>query len=141
MGAGRTKARLAFKKKHMDKHTKQWVDDTLKQAVNTLIDRELFDDPLIEAKPEWALPPTLVIGKARPRGNPHDFVWFLCGDAPVITLPAEAAHRPRDAARHFAYQWQLQLGKDDNASESDTEKAEALYQLTELDELWQQNTY
>lgn len=114
----------------------EWASAQLQKAVYELIEREIFDDPLVEAKPIWALPDSLIIGKARPRGSPHDFVWFICGDAPLLSVEGSAAHSARDAAKHFAYQWQLQIDPNSKDAETLIKKAESLYELTQVDELW-----
>ncbi len=120
----------------MDDQAKQWVNSQLSDAVYELMEKGVFDEALIEAKPAWALPKSLVIGKARIKGNVNHFYWILAGDAPTMCIESKLADTPRLAMRHFAYAWQRNIGLDTKDKEAEVQKAEALTQLTEIDELW-----
>ena len=120
----------------MDTQTKDWVKKQLENAVHELMDRGIFDELLIETKPAWALPESLVIGQARVRGKVANFFWVLCGDAPTMCIEGSVAPNPRQALRHFAYAWQRDIGVDSPENAELVQKAEALFQLSEIDELW-----
>ena len=120
----------------MDKKNQDWVKQQLEKAVNELMERGVFDELLIEAKPAWALPESLVIGQARVRGKVANFFWVLCGDAPTMCVEGSVAANPRLALRHFAYTWQKNIGLDGADSAELIQKAEALFQLSEIDDLW-----
>ncbi len=120
----------------MNEQVKTWASACLSNAIYELMDRGVFDELLIEAKPAWALPETLVIGQARIKGNVNNFFWILCGDAPTLCIESSLAKNPRLALRHFSYVWQRDIGvaTDDNAEQ--IKRAEALLDLTLIDELW-----
>ena len=132
-----------------------WIKTQLNAAVWTLTDKVNIDSPLVEAKPAWMLPYQILIGKIRAQGAPKEFEWFICGDLPTDFLGSTVAATPRDAARHFALKWQLQVAryqdmanqepsgskpelKQDEIDSQLAEKAEALYGLVENAGLWQQ---
>jgi len=134
---------------------KAWVKTQLDAAVWKLIDQGGVESLLVEAKPAWALPFQILIGKIRPRDEPKEFKWFICGEVPTDFLESTAASTPRDAARHFAMKWQLQAARRQDPagqalSEPGTEpsrddpgiqlgeKAEALYVLVNDERLWLQ---
>lgn len=120
----------------MDQTTQEWVSSHVSNAVYDLMDQGVLEDFLVEAKPAWVLPMTLIIGKARVRGSANRFYWFLCGDAPTMAAEGTVAATPRLAARHFSYQWQLKLSAENNGDASELQKAESLYELTEMDQFW-----
>lgn len=100
-------------------------------------DMGLFDDPLIDVKPAWALPQQILIGKVRAHGNPATFRWFICGDMPLDHVGDEVAATPRDAARHFSLKWQLDATRlSGDEGQTLASQAEALYTLVEDDRLW-----
>lgn len=123
---------------------KAWTKKTLDAAVYQLIDDGIFENSLVEAKPAWALPFVLLIGKIRPRGSGQKFSWFIAGDCPTSYVDSSVANSPREAARHFALKWQLAAEGEaqtdpsiiDYKVEQKIEQAEALYDLVELDHLW-----
>ena len=120
----------------MEQETQDWIDTNLSKAVYELMDKGILDDLIVEAKPAWMLPMTLLIGKARVKGSNADFYWFLCGDAPLMAADGTVAANPRLAARHFSYQWQLQLASNEEVDPEEVQKAESLYALTEMDQYW-----
>lgn len=114
-----------------------WLRPLIEDASGKLGDMGLFDDPLIDVKPAWALPQQILIGKVRAHGNPATFRWFICGEMPLDHVGDEVASTPRDAARHFSLKWQLdatRLGGDEG--ETLAAQAEALYALVEDERLW-----
>lgn len=113
-----------------------WTKKQLDAAVYELMDRNLFAGPLLEAKAAWVFPFSLLIGRIRERGSEGDFDWFICGDAPLTHLHSSLASTPREAARHFALQWQLDAARQGAAGDDLARKAEALYELVEQPGLW-----
>ena len=118
----------------------KWLKETLKQGVYDLVDQEIFDAFLVEAKPAWVLPGLLLVGKIRNKGSAASTRWFICGDCETSHTPEGMAATPRDAARHFALSWQAKLGEQLEASNSEhqtrVQQAEALYELTQVDNIW-----
>ena len=130
-----------------------WVKKQLDAAVQKLMKQGLFDNLIIEAKPAWVMPYQILIGKIRAQGQPTAFDWFICGEVPTDHLESVVASSPREAARHFAMKWQLQAARYQQTTASQpadtelqssepkqveqlTEKAEALYELVEHEQLW-----
>jgi len=114
-----------------------WIRRQQGAAVHELMERGLVASPVVEAKPAWVLPHTLLIGKIRDQSWVGEFYWFICGEAPLTHAPSSVAATPREAARHFALQWQLTAVRRGEAGNQLAEKAEALYQLVDEDVFWQ----
>lgn len=124
----------------MEDELKAWVRKQLDDAVEGLINANVFDAALIEVKPAWVLPSRILIGKAREQGDPADFRWFICGEVRLDHIPADTAFTPREAMRHFSMKWQLDASNlADEASDTLAEDAEALYSLAEDDRFWSQH--
>ena len=123
-----------------DRAVKNWIKNTLNKGVYELVDQGVFDETLVEAKPAWILPESLLIGKIRNMGSGASTRWFICGDCETTHAPEEIATNPRTAARHFALSWQAKLGdqpKADNPEQNtQLEQAQALYELCQVDEFW-----
>jgi hypothetical protein len=119
---------------------KNWVKNTLTKGVYELVDQGVCDEMLVEAKPAWILPESLLIGKIRNKGSSASSRWFICGDCETTHTPEEMAASPRAAARHFALSWQAKLGEqlnvDNPEHKTQLEQAEALYELSQVDEFW-----
>lgn len=120
---------------------KAWIRKQLDKAVQTLNDRQVFDDLFVESKPAWVLPMQIMLGKARGQSNPKQFRWFVCGDVPLDHIDGAVAGTPREALRYFAMKWQIdadRIGAGTNASLGATlvENAELLYDLTEDERFW-----
>lgn len=117
---------------------REWAQDQLNRAAREIGQRGFIDDPLIEVKPYWTLPFSLLLGKARAHGAPVGFKWFICGEAPLDCIDGVVADTPRDAIRHFAMKWQLQADKAESPEDSKRliHLAESLYPLAEDERLW-----
>jgi len=120
----------------IDEKLKAWVKQQLDEAVQELIRQGIFERLLIEAKPAWVFPYQILIGKIRERERGEEFSWFICGDLPTGHLHSSQASSPREAARHFALQWQLDATRRQDGGRDLVEKAEALYELVNEDSLW-----
>jgi hypothetical protein len=114
-----------------------WIKQQMDASVPELIKLGLADAVVFEARPAWVFPYTLVIGQCRDRGREKGFDWFICGDAPLSHVGSDVATTPREAARHFALNWQLEAARQGEAGAALAEKAEALYELVENDGLWE----
>jgi hypothetical protein len=132
---------------------KVWIKTQLSTAVRKLTDQGNVESLLIEAKPAWALPYQILIGKIREQGESNRFQWFICGEVPTDFLESAVATTPRDAARHFAMKWQLQAARYQEIVNQDlarptpkfyrnelggqlADMAEALYALVNDERLW-----
>jgi hypothetical protein len=115
-----------------------WIKQHMDSAVRELMDLGLAEGVIVEAKPAWVFPFTLLIGRLREHGQLGGFDWFICGDAPTSHVSSTVAATPREAARHFALQWQIDAARQGDAGEDLARKAEALYELVEQDSLWEQ---
>lgn len=120
---------------------KAWAEARIAEAVREFIRRGISDSPTLEAKPSWALPFEVVIGKIREQGDEQAFFWAIGGKVPCDFITSSAAATPRDAARHFALKWQLDAARQRESGQAalaeDTERAaEALYHLFRDDALW-----
>ncbi len=114
-----------------------WIQRQMNNAVHEMMERGLVESLVVEAKPAWVLPCTLLIGKIRRQHQSSGFDWFICGDAPLTYTLSTVAATPREAARHFALQWQLDAARQGEAGNELARKAGALYQLVEQDVFWQ----
>jgi len=120
----------------MDEELQAWVKQQLDQAVTQFMEQGMVKGLLVEAKPSWAFPFQILIGKIREREQDEDFNWFICGDLPTDHMPSSQASSPREVARHFSLKWQLDAGRQDPLDQDLVEKAEALYELVNEDSLW-----
>ena len=123
----------------MSDDLQDWMRKLVDAAVRGVDEQEIFADPLIEAKPAWALPYRILVGKIREQQNPRAFQWFICGEVPLDFLPSEVATTPREALRHFAMKWQLAAERANEKEHADTliDDAEAIYELADADNFWQ----
>jgi len=132
-----------------------WARQLLDRALTEIGQRGVFKTAEVQARVVWMLPGQIIIGQAREPGKKGAFTWVIAGDLPTDYLPSSAAATSREAARHFAMQWQLTaarleelLQKRQTGSTSGAEmeesckkmaaQAEALYELTGSDTFWQQ---
>ncbi|MCU0988836.1 MAG: DUF4826 family protein [Xanthomonadales bacterium] len=120
-----------------DEKLNAWVKQRMDGAVRELMQRGVVEDVVVEAKPAWVFPFTLLIGRIRDQSGRAGFDWFICGDAPLSHVDSKMAATPREAARHFALQWQLDATRAGEAGADLVKKAEALYELVQQDALWQ----
>jgi len=120
----------------IDEKLQAWVKKQLEQAVNRLMEDGLVKTLLVEAKPAWAFPFQILIGKIREREQSEEYHWFICGDLPTDHVPSSQASSAREVARHFSLKWQLDAARQDPLDQGLVEKAEALYELVNEDSLW-----
>lgn len=117
---------------------KAWVKETLDCTVKELIAQGLFESVVVEAKPAWAFPGQILIGKIRDKGNQAGFHWFIGGKLPTDCIASSVALTARDAARHFSLKWQLEAAKKGAEGEELARQAEGLYELTDEPDLWKE---
>jgi hypothetical protein len=122
----------------VDEELGAWIKQTLDQAVYDLMDRGAASSLVVEAKPAWVFPFQILIGKIRQQGHSEGFDWLICGDLPTDALPSHVAASPREAARHFALKWQFDAAQQGAAGDGLAERAGALYELAEEEQLWLQ---
>lgn len=125
-----------------DKPLSEWTRETFDRGVREIIDLGVLDAAVVEARPSWALPGSIVIGQIREANEPTVFTWVICGDLPTAHLGSAAATTPRDVARHFSLKWQLDAAQNADPAVAKTlvAKAEALYDLVDDESLWQEVT-
>ena len=123
----------------MQDETRKWMQELVGVAVRGTGDMNVYDEALIEAKAEWALPNRLLVGKVREQMNPRAFHWFICGEVPLDYISGNTAVTPRDALRYFAMKWQLDAERagDEESAQSLVENAEAIYALADNERFWQ----
>lgn len=134
----------------------KWIKQQLDSAVRELMDRQMFQSVMIEAKPAWVFPFGLLIGMIREQEQNKGFDWFITGDFPTATVHSSVSGSARDAARHFALAWQLEAKRLEDSSQTSSEnidstfnaateaqqlveRAQSLYELAEQDSLWEQS--
>lgn len=121
-----------------DEAAQTWARNLLDYAVKELGNRAVFREPLIEARPVWAIPLRLMVGKARAQGNEAVVYWFIGGEVPLDHIAGHVAKTPRDVIRHFALKWQLESTKVDEVLGAQwVEHAEALHTLADDERFWQ----
>ena len=140
-------------KSNTEEQLQKWVKHQLDSAVRELINQGLFSSVMVEARPAWVFPFGLLIGMIREQDQRKGFDWFISGDFPTARISSDVASTAREAARHFALQWQLEAkriedraSRDSNGMQSDAdqasqrlvERAQSLYELVEQDPLWQE---
>ena len=138
-----------------DEKLKSWVKKQLDTAVRELLALGVYESVVVEARPVWVFPFSLLIGKIREQDQVTGFDWFISGDFPTEMAPSSLASTPREAARHFALKWQLQANRQSEAeagtlTEQETDagessvnsqlvkRAESLYELVDQDGFWQE---
>lgn len=141
-------------KSQTEEELEKWLNNKLTSAIRELTEQGLFNTAMVEAKPAWVFPFSLLIGMIREQGETTSFDWFISGDFPTARVHSSSASTARDAARHFALKWQLEAkrmeesnqdpadeGTQQNVggktSEQLVEMAQSLYELVEQDSLWQ----
>jgi hypothetical protein len=134
-----------------------WARSTIERAVQLFIDQGVLESTLLEAKPAWGIPRSVLIAMLREKGAGQHSFWLICGhDVPFDYVTSSAAASAREAARHFALKWQLEAARmressaaqafpdgdagSDPAGESTRleTRAEWLYRLVDDEGLWQQ---
>ena len=124
------------KKTGNDKDLQAWIRQQYDTAVRELMKRGLVESIVVESRPAWVLPYSLLIGKIRDQSRRGGFDWFICGDAPLTHADSSVARTPREAARHFALQWQIDAARQGQTGAGLAEKAGALYQIVEDASFW-----
>lgn len=123
----------------MEEETRSWIQEMTGLAVRGAGEMDIYDEALLEARPEWALPQRLLLGKVRAQMNPRTFHWFICGEVPLDYLAGNVAAAPREAIRHFAMKWQLDAERtaDEEHKQELIDNAESVYELADNEQFWQ----
>jgi hypothetical protein len=123
-----------------DETFSEWSRETFDAGVREIIELGVLGGAVVEARPSWALPDSIVIGQIRETNVPTGFTWLICGDLPTDHVGSAVATTPRDAARHFSLKWQLDAARNIEPALAETliAKAEALYELVEDESLWEE---
>lgn len=130
----------------------EWARQELAKVVSAVTDAGIVDKAVVEARPAWAFPPHVLIGRLRPQDATEAFFWVIGGEMPPDFIDSGVAATARDAARHFAMKWQLEAARlRDSGSGDEPDKqrdrqqrartleqhAVALYAFIADDRLWQ----
>jgi len=115
-----------------------WARENLDRAVHELMDAGKLAGLTIEARPSWAMPGRYVIGQVRDNASAGGFKWVIAGEFQTDLIDAAVAGSARDAARHFSLKWQLDAEKSPGAAEAIVRRAEELYAISEMDEVWKE---
>lgn len=120
-----------------------WVNKTLSKSVQSLAAKGVVESQLVEAKPSWVLPFTIMIGKIRESTTHARFLWFANSNELVHFAGEQVASTPREAARYFAMKWQIDSQKlqddptvDNVLADSLAEQSRSLLELVDADSLW-----
>jgi hypothetical protein len=134
---------------------KAWFKPLLDAVVLDLQARNVVAGTAVEASPVWMFPYKILISKVWGLGQKNRFIWTIAGEAVVTDhIPGNMAATPKDAARHFSLKWQMDADRlialgNTKRTVAGTQQhmgdyanklirnAEALYDLTEHDEIWQ----
>lgn len=131
---------------------KAWGEAVVNDLAQRLVTRGYFQKHArVEAR--WALPGRILIGVAWQADQPNNKVWVIGGEAvPADVVELKVARDAREAARHFSMRWQLNGARLGTAADGDgkagqidwkaveeklARQAEALHQLAEQDEFWE----
>ena len=133
-----------------------WYTALLGDTVQEMIKAGVVIGIAIEARPVWAAPGEILIAQVWNASNKSEFVWTISGEKFATDhITGSLATAPREAARHFALKWQvdadhlLNLIKNKAPDEKTEEQmqgqateltqyAESLYELTNLEDIWEQ---
>ena len=118
----------------------EWTRETFDKAVREIVELGLIDGALVEARPFWNVPNSVVIGQVRESNDPAIFFWIIAVEGVTDYVGSAAAATPREAARHFSLKWQLDASHSDDTLFADrlVTRAEELYDMVENESLWQQ---
>ena len=147
--------KMTDKKANADKEAiKAWFKPLLDNTVLEMQARKVVSGTAVEASPVWIFPYKILIAKVWGLGQKNRFTWTISGDGMVTDhIPGKMAATPKDAARHFALKWQMDADRLIALGNSKTpvagnrqhlgayankliRDAEALYELTEQDGIW-----
>ena len=137
---------------------KSWYTGLLDKVVKEMISLEAVNGVAVQAAPMWMMPKEMLVAKVWAVGYEQDFVWTLSIDKFIADyIAGSLATTPREAAKHFALKWQMdaerlttfsQSKKADAKTRKKVKKssakliryAEQLYDLTNRDDAWQEQS-
>jgi hypothetical protein len=138
---------------------RSWYKKALDEVVKEMLKTGAISGVAVEASPIWAAPYEILIAKVWEVHSKSQFIWTISGDS-VITdhVAGSVAVTPKEAARHFSLQWQMDADRLKGLSQGETRVedteahmgaytdeliryAELLYDLTTRDEIWKPRTH
>lgn len=146
---------MGFKSEEDVRKFKDWLQIQMSGMQRHVETSDLIDSECVGLC-AWAIPQLVFLGQIWPKGREKNKYWVISGrELPTDHIEESLARTPRDAVRHFSLKWQLQSAKvaelgEKEASDGTTagstqwdriagelqSNAEALYALTERDDLW-----
>ncbi len=126
----------------------QWAEAEGQAIARELVQKKVLRGH-VKVESRWILPGKMYLGVAWSESQAGPKYWVTGGE--MLTrdyVSLDTAETPRDAARHFALQWQLNGARIGLAADEDAEmdweaverrmieRAEALYAMTEEDRYW-----
>lgn len=121
-----------------------WVREQFQSANKYLAERGLLSDQILTKESRY-LVPDIAVWKFKLQNGKK--VWVINGRVTTDHVNADVAKSPRDVMRHFSLQWQLKaeniraLGDAADPAQRGMvqiliRNAEALYQLSQEEQLW-----
>jgi hypothetical protein len=135
---------------------KAWYANQLNRVVKEMVRAKAISGAAVDAVPVWMVPQKILIAKINDSSQKAQFIWTISGsDFATDHIPGSLAKTPRDAARHFSLKWQLDAdrylemakgkapgGNPEPHLEAHAQNlikhAEALYDLTMVDDFWKE---
>jgi len=135
---------------------KSWYTKALHAMTREMIKIKAVAGPAVEARPVWISPYKILIARVWEASQKSNFIWTISGEG-VITdhIAGNMAATPREVVRHFSLKWQMDADQllvlaKNKASVKESQQhmeayttkliqyAESLYDLANLDDVWQQ---
>lgn len=129
-----------------EEQRQEWVRIQFQNANRYLAERGLLSETILTKESRY-LVPDIAVWKFKLQNGKR--VWVINGRVTTDHVSAEAAKTAREAVRYFSFQWQLKaeniaaLGDAADTTQRQmatllVRNAEALYQLSDNEKLWQQ---
>lgn len=127
-----------------EEESQLWVREQFQSANKYLAERGLLSDQILTKESRY-LVPDIAVWKFKLQNGKK--VWVINGRVTTDHVNADVAKTPRDVMRHFSLQWQLKaeniraLGNAADPAQRGMvqiliRNAEALYQLSQEEQLW-----
>ena len=127
-----------------EEESQLWVREQFQSANKYLAERGLLSDQILTKESRY-LVPDIAVWKFKLQNGKK--VWVINGRVTTDHVNADVAKTPRDVMRHFSLQWQLKaeniraLGDAADPAQRGMvqiliRNAEALYQLSQDERLW-----
>ena len=130
-----------------EEQAQAWVREKFQEANKYLAEQGILSDQIVTKESRYLIP-YIAVWKFTTQDKKK--VWVVNGDVPTDLVGEKAAKTPREALRHFALSWQLKADKvlaDEKSLTTEKQnyakyliaRAENVYQVTEREDLWQQD--